>query len=502
MNRALLAAAALSAAACSFAPKYQRPDAGVPQEFRLVKASEAASIADLPWWEFFRDPVLQGLIREALANNQDLALAVARVEQSRALVGVAKADLYPQINGNVTGGYGDLSTQTFPGSKTGGRYTINGNVSWLMDLWGQVRNSRDAAYADLLATEDGRRAVVLSLVSGIAQAYVELRALDLQLEIAKSNTETRRGTLELFEARAAGGAASDLEVNQARSDLAVTLAAIPQTQILIWIQEHQISVLLGRAPSSIPRGTALVDMPAAPDLPAGVPAQLLTRRPDVLAAEQNIIAAGNRVGVAVANRLPALSLTGFIGLDATNVPDLFTPGALTWNAGAALFAPIFQGFRLASLEAAARAVLDQTIASYRKTVEVALQEVADASAGVAKFGEVRAAFEMQVKATTASVDLARGRYEGGVASYLDVLDAQRRLYEAQLNLQGAIRDQLTSFVQLYRALGGGWQYAEPVVPETPPPGGKPPPPPAKPPAPPTQPPAQPAAALAESTAAK
>jgi multidrug efflux system outer membrane protein len=461
VNRTLLAAAALSAAACSFAPEYRRPDAGVPEEFRLAKPEEAASIADLPWWEFFKDPVLQDLVREALEANQDLALAAARVDEARAVLGIAKAAFYPQINGAVSGGYGQqVSDEILPGNEERALYSLEASASWELDLWGRVRNSRDAAFADLLATEDGRRAVVLSLVSGVAQAYVELRALDLQLEIAKSNAETRKGTLDLFEARAQGGIASDLEVNQARSDLAVTMAVIPQTEMFIWMKEHELSVLLGRAPGPIARGSALVDMPVVPDLPSGVPAQLLTRRPDLLAAEQGIIAAGKRVGVAVAERIPTLSLTGFIALDARSVADVFTPSALAWNAGASLFAPIFQGGRLASLEEAARARLDQSIAQYRKAVEVALREVADASAGVVKLRDVRLARETQVKATTAAAELALGRYQGGVSSYLEVLDAQRQLFDSQLNLATTVRDELSSVVQLYRALGGGWQQME------------------------------------------
>jgi multidrug efflux system outer membrane protein len=476
VNRTLLAAAALSTAACSFAPAYQRPDAGVPQEFRLAEPGEAASIADLPWWEFFKDPTLQDLIREALAANQDLALAAARVDEARAIVGIARADFYPQVAGTANGGYGQpASERLVPGIKEQARYTLEASASWEMDLWGRVRDSRNAAFADLLASEDGRHAVVLSLVSGVAQAYVELRALDLQLEIAKSNAETRKGTLDLFEARALGGIASDLEVNQARSDLAVTMAVIPETEMLIWMKEHELSVLLGRPPGPIARGVALIEMPAVPDLPSGVPAQLLTRRPDVLAAEQGIIAAGKRVGVARADRLPTLSLTGFIGLDARKVPDVFTPEALVWNAGAALFAPIFQGGRLASLEEAARARLDQSIAVYRKAVEVALREVADASAGVVKLRDARAARQTQVTATTAAAQLAMGRYQGGVSSYLEVLDAQRQLFDSQLNLATTVRDQLTSVVQLYRALGGGWQQVEPAAAAAPPAGGESPP---------------------------
>jgi multidrug efflux system outer membrane protein len=463
VKRTWIVAAALAGAACSFAPKYERPDAGVPAEFRLAKPGETTSIADLPWWERFKDPALQELIRESLVANQDLALATARVAESRALVGVAAADLYPQIAADVSGSYGQPISDKIQQGQATAHFLGDVNLSWELDLWGRVRNGRAAAIADLLATEYGRHAVVLSLVSSVAQAYVELRELDLELEISRSNTEVRQGTLQLFEARAKGGVASDLEVNQARSDLAVTRAAIPQTEMLIWQKEHQLCVLLGRAPGPIPRGVALVDMPIMPEMPSGVPAALLQRRPDLLAAEQGIVAAGKRVGVAVANRLPTLSLAGFVGLQARSVPDAFTADALAWNAGGSLFAPLFQGGRLKSAEEASRAVLVQSVAAYRKTVEVALQEVADASAGVVKLRDVRAAFEDQVTATTAASKLAQARYRGGVSSYLEVLDAQRQQFNAQLSLASATRDELVSAVLLYRALGGGWRQQEPAT---------------------------------------
>jgi multidrug efflux system outer membrane protein len=468
----VLAAAALAGAACSFAPAYKRPDAGNPQQFRFTKTEEASSIADLPWWELFRDPTLQALIREALAANQDLALATARVDEARAMVGIAKADLYPQIAAGLNGAYGQpISNKVLSGATNAGPtagkaqpfYNASLSAAWELDLWGRVRNSRDAAFADLLATEHGRHAVVLSLVAGVAQAYIELRALDLQQEIARSNNEIRQSTLELFENRARGGIASDLEVDQARADLAETTATISQTEQLIWMKEHEICVLLGRAPAPVPRGVALVDTPLVPELPPGVPAQLLERRPDVLAAEQGVVAAGKRVGVAIANRLPTLSLTGFIGLEARTVPDLFSSDAFAWYGSGGLLAPIFQGGRLASAEDAAKAVLAESIASYRKAVEVALRDVADASAGVIKLREVRAALEIQVKATTEASKLALARYQGGVSSYLEVLDAQRRQFAAQLGHANAIRDQLTAVVQLYRALGGGWREVEPVA---------------------------------------
>jgi multidrug efflux system outer membrane protein len=231
--------------------------------------------------------------------------------------------------------------------------------------------------------------------------------------------------------------------------------------MLIWQKENQICVLLGRPPGPIERGAALAATPLVPELPSGVPSRRLARRPDLLAAEQGIVAAGALVGVAVANRIPTLALTGVIGLDARNVPDLFTPGAAFWNVMAGLFAPIFQGGRLSSAEEAARARLTQSIAAYRKSVEAALQEVADASAGVIKLREAREFREAGVKATTTAAKLALARYEGGVSSYLEVLDAQRHQFDSQLELATTVRDQLTSVVQLYRALGGGWQQEPP-----------------------------------------
>ncbi|HEY4884200.1 MAG TPA: efflux transporter outer membrane subunit [Myxococcales bacterium] len=462
MNRTLVVVAALAASACSFAPPYQRPEAGVPAQYRFAEPKETASIADLPWWKLFNDPALQDLIRAALANNQDLALAAARVDEARALVGIAKADFYPQISAQLDAAYGrPVSKNINPFITTSARYAAIASLSWEIDLWGRVRNSRDAALADLLATDDGRRAVILSLVSGVALAYVELRGLDLDLEIAKSNTGTRQSTLDLFDARARRGIASDLEVSQARADLAVTTAAIPETELQIAVKEHQISVLLGRAPGPIPRGSLTVDETLLPpELPLGVPAQLLERRPDVLAAEQGVIAAGKRVGVAVANRLPTLSLTGFIGLEATTIPNLFKSDGVEGTAGGSLLAPIFQGGRLSSQEEAARARLEQSIAAYRKAVEQALQEVADAAVSVRKLRAARIARTDQVKASTRAAKLALDRYQGGVSSYFEVLDAQRRLFDAQLSLAHTERDELASAVLLYRALGGGWQPEE------------------------------------------
>ena len=467
MTRSIAVVSLLALSACAVGPKYKRPDVPVPDTYWRVPAGpDAASIADVPWWEMFRDPALQGLIQEAIANNQDLRLAAARVEESRALLGVARADFYPQVNLQAGGTYGQQTAKSFPGySGVGpsGNWTASVGLSWEIDLWGKIRNASDAAKASLLATEEGRRGTLITLVADVAQAYFELRELDVELEIARRNTVTRQGTLELFEKRSRGGIGNDLEVNQARADLAVTAAAIPNTERFIALKENQLSVLLGRAPGPIPRGET-GNMPSAPALPVGVPASLLERRPDVLAAEDLAMSATSSVGVAVANRLPSLSLQGLIGLAGPQLPSMFSASGLVWGVGGGLLAPIFQGGRLSSEEEAARARLEQAVAVYVQTVLNAYSEVSGAAVSVVKLKQVRIENEKQVTAALAAERLSRMRYQGGVSAYLDVLDAQRSSFNAELQLAQTSRDETVAAVQLYRSLGGGWQESRPAPP--------------------------------------
>jgi multidrug efflux system outer membrane protein len=450
---------ALAGTSCAVGPSYRRPGVPVPAEYREVELlpGEGAVLGDLPWWEVYRDPALQLLIRETLQNNQDLALAAARVLESGALVGVSKADLWPQLAAQADASRGRQSQEIVPGAEVQNRFTGTLALSWELDVWGRVRNARDAALADLLAAEEGRRGVVLGLVASVAASYWQLRELDLELEIARSNTVSRQGTVDLFQKRVSGGLGNELELNQARADLAVTSAAIPDTERQIALTEHQLCVLLGRAPGPIERAGDLGAVFLLPELPIGVPASLLQRRPDVVAAEQSLVAATKRVGVAVADRLPRLALFGNVALDAVDAGELFTPDAAAWSLAGSLFAPLFQGGRLAALEDAARARLEQSVAGYRATVLVALREVADAAVGYRKLQAVVEQGKLQVEATTAAERLARMRYEGGVANYLEVLDSQRQSYGAQLNLARTQLLQQQYGVQLYRALGGGWQ---------------------------------------------
>jgi multidrug efflux system outer membrane protein len=450
--------------ACAVGPHYERPQAPVPGDYRFaLEPKEMASVADVPWWEMYRDPALQALIGEALKANQDLALATARVEEARALVGVASAGLWPQVNLQATGLYGQqVSKNTqkavgFPG--TVGPYGSLGadvGLSWELDVWGKWRSAKDAAKADLLTTEELRRAVLLSLVSDVAQAYVELRSFDVQLEIAQRTTQARQATLELVEARSQGGVGNDLEVMQARANLAVSAAAIPASRRFIALRENFISALLGRPPAPVARATG-GELPLPPALPGGVPAALLARRPDVVAAEQQAVAANARVGVAVANRLPSISLLGTVGLASASFSTLFSSDALTWSAGGGLFAPIFQGGRLSSEQEAAEARFRQSAATWRQTVLTAYREVSDAAVGVRELGLERQERVKEVSAAREAEQLALIRYEGGTASYLEVLDAQRVAFQAELDLVDTATQQLVSSVQLYRALGGGWQ---------------------------------------------
>ena len=471
MTRSLAAVALLAFSACAVGPKYQRPETEVPTAFRYTLGpAEAASIADLAWWEMYRDPILQGLIEEALRSNQDLRVAAARVNAFRAQVGVAAADFYPQIGLGAAGGYGQQSAKNYvPGQGPSGSFAVNLGMSWELDIWGRVRNATDAARAELMATEEFRRGVVLTLVADVAQTYAEIMELDVELEVAQRNTVTRQGTLDLFTKRSLGGVGNDLEVNQARADLAVTAAAIPATERLIALKESQMSVLLGRPPGPIPRAKAPVQQ-VAPALPMGVPAALLERRPDIRRAESRAMAATSNVGVAVANRLPKLSLEGIIGLAGPSLATTFSPEGLLWSVGAGLVAPIFEGGRLASQEEAAWAVLDEYVALYRQQVITAWREVNDAAVSVRKLGEVAAQAEIQVTASTTAERLARHRYDGGVSNYLEVLDAQRSLFNSELTLAQTNRDQLVALVQLYKALGGGWREKAPVptIPPTPP----------------------------------
>ncbi|HVP66024.1 MAG TPA: efflux transporter outer membrane subunit [Anaeromyxobacteraceae bacterium] len=463
MRRSIGVTVLLTLAGCAVGPKYERPAVQVPKDFRVeVPSAEATSAADVAWWELFKDPVLDGLIREALASNQDLVGATARVEQARALAGVAQADFWPQIGLDLGGQYGQLmskNAQTQLGVVPRGpapSYAGALGLSWEIDIWGKVRNASTAAVADLMASEDARRGVLITLVAEVATAYIELREYDRQLEIALKNTALRQETLDLFVTRTQGGVGNNLEVDRARANLAVTAAAIPATRRMVVLKENQLSALLGRPPGPIARSDSK-GLPSSPAMPPGAPAALLERRPDVLAAEQKAIAANARVGVAIANRLPSLSLSGIIGLASPNIGNIFSANSLVWTVGGSIFQPLFEGFRLSSEQEAAVARYAEAVASYKQAVITAFREVSDTAVSVKEFGDVRQEKEKEVAALLDAEELALLRFQTGISTYLEVIDAQRSAFQAELELAQAVRDELVSAVLLYRALGGGWQ---------------------------------------------
>ena len=442
-------------------PDYQRPPTQLPERFRGQPASsDPASLADLPWWDVFGDPSLQRLVREALENNYDLKTAIARVEQFRAQVGVAASDLYPHV------GYDGAAARekTFVPLVPGGNHTLNVfsgvlDVAWEIDVWGRIRRSTEAARAEFLASEDTRRAVMLSLVSDVASAYFRLLELDRQREIARSSADTYQRTLDLFTQRFEGGKDTKLSRSRAEASLAASLAMIARLDQAIIKQENAISELVGAAPRPIERGNPLTAQ-SSPAAPTGLTSDLLQRRPDILRAEQDMMSANAEIGVAVANFFPRIGLSALYGGESDKIGNVLNNNFSIWNIAGSVSGPIFQGGRLIEQYRARQAFWDETIAAYRGTIIRALREVSDGLAAQSKLVEERAAEERQVQALAAAVELSLLRYRTGLATYFEVLEAEQQLYPAEDDLARSQRDQLLTVVGLYKALGGGWKVPD------------------------------------------
>ena len=457
-------------AGCMVGPGYERPELTAPENHRtLTTTAEAESLADLPWWEVFQDPVLHELVNEALVNNHDLRIAAARVEEARARAGVAKSYVWPELN--LTAGYGlnEASLTTEPPQATSGdrRYeNLNASfvLSWEIDLFGRLRRQNESAMAVFLATEEARQGVVLTLVGDVARAYFALRALDLQLEIARRTLELNDGTVTFYRDRLEGGISNKLEVNQAIATRARTAAAIPELERQIAVQENFLSFLVGRNPGPIVRGTALTDQYLPPAVPAGLPSALLDRRPDVRQAEQLLVSANADVGAARALFYPTISLTGLFGGASSDLTNLTDRSSQVWSIGAGLFQPLFQAGRIRRNHEAAQAAFDQALSQYAKTAQNAYREVADSLVAIDKYALVRFEQETAVVALQEASELSRSRYDLGLSTYLEVLIADEQLFAAEVALAETRFAQLDAVVQLYRALGGGWQQPEPEAP--------------------------------------
>lgn len=462
---ALLAALALFAG-CAMGPDYKRPATPKSENFRgALEPAAAASLADLPWWEVFQDPVLRQLIEEALKTSYDVRIAAARVEQMRALLGVAKSDFYPQLGYQINGARGQNAAQYgIIGPNQANAFSGNLSLNWELDIWGRIRRSTEAARAQLMSSEYARQAIVMSLVTGVAQAYFELRELDLQLEITQRSVKAFQDTFDLFSRKFAGGAASKLEISRAGAALAQAAEQVPSIENQIFAKENEINFLLGRLPQPIPRGASLMTQRLPPATPAGLPSALLERRPDVREAEEGLRSANAQVGVAKASFFPKLSLTGLLGIITPNLQSF----SLAWAAGGGLVGPLFQGLRLYDNYVASKAAWEQAKLQYQRTVLSSLHDVANALVQQQKLGQIRDQQAKNVDYLRDSVKLATLRYIGGLANYYEVLEAQQQLFPAETSLAQTDLYRLLAVVQLYKALGGGWGIEpKPAVPPAP-----------------------------------
>jgi len=450
---------ALLLSGCMLGKDYSRPQVDTPDNWRFEE-KDALALANTSWWKQFQDPVLNDLIRTSLQENKDVRIATARVEEYMGKLGVTRADLFPQVGLGASAGRQRLTEvgptgwnpTTQPTS-----YTFQGNLNanWELDLWGKLRRATEAARADLLSTDEARRAVIMTLVASVANSYINLLNYDQQLVIARETLKSRKDSLEIFQKRYAGGVISELELNQSRSEYEDARAVIPQLEKNIAQQENALNLLLGRNPGPIPRGRTLDEL-VLPAVPTGIPSDLLDRRPDVRQAEQNLIAANARIAVAKALYFPSISLTGAFGFASAELNDLMTGPAKTWNYAASLTAPIFTAGKIKGQVKQAEALQEQALVKYLQTVQTAFKEVDDSLVDQRKYRERLAVQGEQVTALRNTRRLAGLRYDNGYSSYLEVLDAERSLFNGQLSQVQTKGSLFQSLVNVYKTMGGGW----------------------------------------------
>jgi multidrug efflux system outer membrane protein len=445
---------------CMIGPDYKRPTVETPQAWRFDE-KEAMDLANTAWWEQFKDPVLNELVMIALRENKDLMIASARVEEFMGRYGFTRAALFPQLGAAGAAGRQRISEVDGPEplppgvNPTFDAYQVLLSASWELDIWGKLRRATEAARADLLSTEEARRAVVLTLVTSVAGAYVTLRDLDKQLGISRQTAKTREESYKLFQLRFTGGVISELELSQVKSEYEAALATIPQIEKAIGQQENLISILLGRNPRAIPRGKTIDEL-VLPAVPAGLPSDLLERRPDIRQAEQDLIAANARIGVARALYFPTISLTGFLGTSSADLSDLFSGPSKIWSYAVPISVPIFTAGAIEGQVKAAEAIQQQALFGYEKAIQNGFREVDDALIDQNRTREQLKAQLRQIDALRAYARLARLRYDNGYTSYVEVLDAERSLFDVELRYTQTQDLLFQSLVNLYKAMGGGW----------------------------------------------
>jgi multidrug efflux system outer membrane protein len=446
---------------CAVGPKYHRPAVQTPNGYRDVTASpeqqaQAASYADLPWWQVFQDPKLQELIRTALRQSYDLQLATERINAARAQVAITRSSLFPQAsaNANFNGGKENVIQSRY------NFLTLTGDAAFQLDLFGRLRRATEAARAGLMATEDARQTIILTLVSDIAAHYFTLLQLDLQLQITRQTVSTQTDSVKLTQLRLDRGVATKLDVLQAQQVLDTANAQIPDLERLIAQEENAISILLGDYPHDVTRGFPLVEQPLPPEVPPGLPSTIIERRPDIREAEQILIASNAEIGVAKAQFFPQISLTGSGGGSfgrSSAFSSLMASQIGIWSYGAQVSQPIFTGGALRGNLRLSKSENRQALIAYQQTIQRAFGDVSDALIGYEKLHQVRLRQQNTVSDLEETVHISTLRYKGGTTTYLEVLDGQRSLYSAELTLASARGDEYRSLVQLYKALGGGWQ---------------------------------------------
>jgi outer membrane protein, multidrug efflux system len=468
MHRTLVALAMAFLCGCTVGPNYQRPKLATPAEFRApepLAAQQAASIADLKWFEIFKDEQLQALIRTALVQNYDLRDAAARVEAARANLGITRSNQFPQfgasggveVNRFSRDGATPLPPILLPSqNRNFGEISLN-LLSFEVDLWGKLRRATEAARANLLNAEENRKTVLTTLVSDVATAYLSMRELDYELQISNETLETRQESLNLVKSRQSGGVATRLDMRQAEQLVDTAAQTIPVIEQQIEQTENQIHLLLGEPPGNVPRGRILTAQDLPPDVPAGLTSALLERRPDIHAAEQSLIAANAEIGVAKALYFPQLTISGFLGGQSTQLTSLITGPTSAWTLAPQLAQPIFTAGRLKSNVRLTEAQREDALIQYEKTIQTAFMEVSNSLIAHQRTRESREKQEELVIALQDRTRLAYIRYRGGVDTQLDALDADRDLFSAELQLSQIRLGELLTVVQLYKALGGGWQ---------------------------------------------
>ncbi len=450
------------ACGCAVGPNYRKPAVNVPPSYRGVTPEEAAegearSLADEKWWEVFQDEQLKELVKTALQQNYDVRIAAARILESQAQLGITHADQFPTIAGDA-----GATNQRNPRSKFLPAFEtstnrVGGSLAWDLDFWGKYRRATEAARAELVSSEWARREVISALIANVASAYFHLRALDLQLEISQRTLTSRRDSLRLTSLLAQGGSTSMLDVRQAEQLVFTAASEVPSLEQQIEQEENFISTLLGNNPARLPRGRKLTEQEHPPTVPAGIPSSLLERRPDIRQAEEQLISANAQIGIARAAYLPQISLTATAGYQSSALTGLFSGPAGLWNFGGALVQPIFTAGKLRSNVRLTQAQQQEFLLRYQRTIQGAFREVSDSLVAYRRTHEFRQQQELLVASAQDATRLSHMRYSGGVASYLEVLTNDTNYFSAELGLAQAQLNELLALVELYKALGGGWE---------------------------------------------